>query len=506
MDLFKAMVRRAYHLQKASLLVLSLLLSTVSFSQWQQKGLDIDGEAEGDYSGYSVSMPDANTVAIGAYNNDGNGTDAGHVRIYEWNGNEWVQKGGDIDGEAAYDVSGCSVSMPDANTVAIGAEWNGDNGSQAGHVRIYTWNGSEWLQKGQDIDGEAAGDLSGVSVSMPDANTVAIGATSNGGNGFVAGHVRIYAWDGNAWVQKGQDIDGEAVLDESGNSISMPDANTIAIGATGNDGNGDVAGHVRIYAWDSSSDAWVQKGQDIDGEAEYDYSGWSVSMPDANTVAIGAPWNNGNGTDAGHVRVYEWNGSAWQQKGLDIDGEEAGDLSGNSVSMPDANTVAIGATYNDGNGDNAGHVRIYVWDGSAWVQKGQDIDGEADYNWSGYSVSMPDAHTVAIGAPWNDDNGSNAGHVRVYSFSSAGNITENQFGSKLQVYPNPSNGEVTIDLGSNYSEVEVWVVNALGQEVLHKKVTNTRQFNLNIEGESGIYTIKINSGNKFAILKVLKQE
>ena len=54
--------------------------------------------------------------------------------------------------------------------------------------------------------------------------------------------------------------------------------------------------------------------------------------------------------------------------------------------------------------------------------------------------------------------------------------------------------------------MEVWVVNALGQEVLHKKVTNTQQFNLNIEGASGIYAIKINSGNKFAILKVLKQE
>ena len=61
------------------------------------------------------------------------------------------------------------------------------------------------------------------------------------------------------------------------------------------------------------------------------------------------------------------------QKGIDIDGEAAGDLSGWSVSMPDINTIAIGAPLNDGNGSKSGHVRIYRWDpaiGGTWVQKG----------------------------------------------------------------------------------------------------------------------------------------
>ena len=42
-------------------------------------------------------------VAIGAYGNDGNGSDAGHVRLYAWDGSSWVQRGSDIDGEAAGD-------------------------------------------------------------------------------------------------------------------------------------------------------------------------------------------------------------------------------------------------------------------------------------------------------------------------------------------------------------------------------------------------------------------
>ena len=52
--------------------------------------------------------------------------------------------------------------------------------------------------------------------------------------------------------------------------------------------------------------------------------------------------------------------SFWSQRGADIDGEAANDESGFSVSLSaDGNTVAIGALYNDGNGSNSGHVRVY---------------------------------------------------------------------------------------------------------------------------------------------------
>lgn len=32
----------------------------------------------------------------------------------------------------------------------------------------------------------------------------------------------------------------------------------------------------------------------------------------------------------------------------------------------DGSHVAIGSEYNDGNGENAGHVRIFTWDVSSW--------------------------------------------------------------------------------------------------------------------------------------------
>ena len=69
-------------------------------------------------------------------------------------------------------------------------------------------------------------------------------------------------------------------------------------------------------------------------------------------------------------------------------------------------TVIIGAPYNDGNGDNAGHARVYELTGGVWVQVGADIDGEAAGDQSGYSVAMNAVgDTVIIGAPYNDGNG-----------------------------------------------------------------------------------------------------
>ena len=87
----------------------------------------------------------------------------------------WNQLGADIDGEAAGDQSGLSVAMSaDGLTVAIGAP---KRRHYSGHVRVVHYNGTDWNQLGADIDGEAADDCSGSSVAMSaDGLTVAIGA------------------------------------------------------------------------------------------------------------------------------------------------------------------------------------------------------------------------------------------------------------------------------------------------------------------------------------------
>ena len=67
-----------------------------------QLGADIDGEAAGDESGWSVAMnSDGTIVAVGAVYNDATGTNAGHARVYQLSSDSWSQLGNDFDGEAA---------------------------------------------------------------------------------------------------------------------------------------------------------------------------------------------------------------------------------------------------------------------------------------------------------------------------------------------------------------------------------------------------------------------
>jgi len=428
----------------SSLFPISFLLSISTMPLAQtQLGTDIDGEAAGDLSGITVSMSsDGDRMAIGAIRNDGNGTNSGHVRVYQWSGSTWVQLGADIDGEAADDGSGRSVSLSsDGNRLAIGAPANVHNGIVSGHVRVYQWSGSAWVQLGLDIDGEAADDRFGWSNSLSsDGNRLAVGAYIADGNGIDSGHVRVYQWSGSAWTQLGTDIDGEAADDRSGYSVSLSsDGNRLAIGAPRNGDNvtyssqmrksqnnsgqavqnQNDAGHVRVYQW--SGTTWTQLGNDIDGESAEDNSGTSVSLSaDGVRLAIGAADNAGNGNNSGHVRVYHWSGTDWAQLGEDIDGEAARDFSGVRVSLTsDGNRLAIGAIGgNDDNGISSGHVRVYQWSGSKWVQLGIDIDGEAVGDNFGESVSWSSGgNRLAIGAPVNGGNGEGSGHVRVYDLS-----------------------------------------------------------------------------------------
>ena len=315
-----------------------------------------------------------------------------------------TQLGIDIDGEAggeaAYDHSGRSVSFnSDGTRVAIGAPGNDGSFSNAGHVRVYDLKDGAWVQTGSDIDGEAAGDLFGASVSLSsDGTRVAIGAPYNDENGWNSGHVRIYDWTDGAWVQAGSDIDGEAANDYSGSSVSLvSDGTRVAIGAYANDGGGDGSGHVRIYDW--TDGAWVQFGSDIDGEAANDYSGMSVAfscLPFVGVcvVAIGAPYNDGGAYNAGHVRTYVLTSDQVFHFGGDIDGKYAGDNSGWSVDIGylDGNIrVAIGTIQNL----SAGSVAFYDYDALGesevepeWVRVGSYIDGEGDRDYSGSSVSL----------------------------------------------------------------------------------------------------------------------
>jgi len=284
-----------------------------------QLGGDIDGEAEGDNSSTVSLSSDGSIVAIGAYINDGNGTyKSGQVRVFKYR--EYTQS--DSNADTYYYQSQIQNSTQTKPLIIT------ENDTTAPVV-----GNSYWMQLGQDIDGEEE-DGSGASVSLSaDGSIVAIGAVRT--NNYT-GHVRVYQYDSTkttadnvqssdtfgpvGWNRLGQDIDGEASIDRSGYSVSLSaDGSIVAIGAYTNDGttgtSTDNRGHVRVYQREYTKTTadndqnsptfgpvgWNRLGQDIDGEDAGDTSGWSVSLSsDGSIVAIGAPGNS-----SGHVRVYQ---------------------------------------------------------------------------------------------------------------------------------------------------------------------------------------------------------
>ena len=80
---------------------------------------------ESEAAGYSVSISaSGNTVAVGSpeYYNTGNYRDIGRVRLFDWTGTSWVQRGKHIEGIDQYDEAGFGISLSgDGNIVAVGA-------------------------------------------------------------------------------------------------------------------------------------------------------------------------------------------------------------------------------------------------------------------------------------------------------------------------------------------------------------------------------------------------
>ncbi|MEO0684450.1 MAG: FG-GAP repeat protein, partial [Cyanobacteria bacterium J06649_11] len=149
------------------LFVISFLFITIEVNCQVQLGANINGEAADNALGYSVSISESGSfIATGAIFNDDTGTDAGQLRIYQFVNNNWTQTGSDIMGEGTSDFFGWSVAISANGTrVAASARDNDGNGTNSGHVRVFERSGNTWIQLGADIDGEAAFDESGYSIA-----------------------------------------------------------------------------------------------------------------------------------------------------------------------------------------------------------------------------------------------------------------------------------------------------------------------------------------------------
>ena len=263
----------------------------------------------------------------------------------------WEEPSPPLIGNRAGDELGTAVALSaDGSILAVGAAGSYVDLDRIGYVKLYmSRNGTNWEQIGVDIKGNVTGDNFGASVALSaDGTALAVGAPSFGvdsaDKNATPGYFRVYSIVGGDdslpnWKQIGQEIKGEAPADNFGAAVSISgDGKTVAVSGMRNDGNGTNSGHVRIYHINESGYVWTQLGNNAE-EKQSNSSGWIEDK-----------------------EFY------WTQLGEDIDGEATEDLSGYSLSLSrDGRTVAIGSPYNTGGPDlYSGQVRVYFYDNTVF--------------------------------------------------------------------------------------------------------------------------------------------
>ena len=269
----------------------------------------------------------------------------------------------------------------------------------------------------------AANDQFGYPVSV-DGETMVVGAREDYHNGSYSGSVYVFVKPGTGWA----DVNETGKLtasnggggDEFGNSVAL-DGDTVVVGATGDDDNGSNSGAAYVFTkpgtgWASTSTAAKLTGSD--GAPDDDQFGYSVAV-DGDKVVAGAWTDDDNGPYSGSVYVFNKPGSggwvtATETVKLTASDGAAGDWFGGSVSL-DGDRLAVGASGDDDNGSRSGSVYVYKRESGTWsrIAKLKASDGATDDEF-GISVTV-DGDTVAVGAHWDDDNGSKSGSAYVYA-------------------------------------------------------------------------------------------
>jgi FG-GAP repeat len=335
----------------------------------------------------------------------------------------WNLLGNEIVGLNAKDQAGTGVALSgDGKRVAVGASSNDGSDENAGHVRVFDLKDNVWQQIGQDIQGEAAGDRTGKAISMSmDGKCLAIGGALNNATGTDAGHVRVYRiheLDGR-WKQLGEDLDGASAGDFFGNSVALSgDGAIVAVGGHKRDGGRlyTDAGHVRVYQYNSDTRQWLQLGNEIMGPAAGSWFGFTVSLStDGHILAVGAPGDSG--FLPGYTFVYKLvNGVAWNLMGSPVWGGYSVDLSYSGKRLISSSPQGTH------NGLQSGTAMVFEYNGTEWNQMGSNIVGTAPGVLAGTAVAISgDGLRVSSSAPAAKKfNVTYVGFVRTYDFCTKG--------------------------------------------------------------------------------------
>ncbi len=410
----------------ASILILCVSFpSENAFAIAETAKLTASDAVAADQFGRSVAIS-GNTTIIGAA---GVNSFAGAAYIFDFNGTGWTEIAKLTASDAAASDFFATAVAISGDTVVVGAFLNDGNGSAAGSAYIFQRDAGgvdNWGEVTRLFSSDAAvADQFGNAVAI--SGDIAIVGESFDFDNIGKGAAYIFQRDAGGvdnWGEVKKITASDATTDDFfGESVAIS-GDTVIVGAH----NAGSKGAAYVFQRDEGGgDNWGEVKKIIGTlTTTFDVFGFSVGIS-GDTVIVGAKWDdilvmNDNG---GSAYIFERNkGGAdnWGQVNpLPIIASDAagGDNFGNRVSIS-GNIAIVAAEANEDNGTRTGSAYILERD-----EGGVDNWGEvakitasdlAEFDQFGISVGIS-GNTTVVGAFGNDDDGAASGSAYIFDLN-----------------------------------------------------------------------------------------
>ena len=416
---------------------------------YQETKLVASDGTNSDHFGFSNAVNSSGLVVVGAYLDDDNGTDSGSVYIFTpTEGGGYTETKLIASDGGDHDYFGSHVSVTDTGVVVVGAPGPSGHTAASGAVYVYTPDGQGgYTEVKLTASDETAGNYFGFATDINEHGVIFVGASSYGGGAAGVGTAYVYTPDGLGGYIETKLVSPDSQLnDYFGYSGAINADGTIVIGAMGYDAEGTDSGALYIYQPDGNGNYTIQKILPSD-LGERNTLGRSVDINDDGVIVVGAEGDFARDDIEGAVYVYvpDGNGGYTEFKLTAYDGA-LNDIFGYSVSINNEGVITVGARdQNNENGGRAGSVYTFVPDedgnyvgpdGTVFEGTGDagiysyftsfDVSGESTavkllasgsetYDLFGSGTKINDSGIVVSGAYGDDDKGSAAGAVYVYT-------------------------------------------------------------------------------------------
>jgi hypothetical protein len=435
-------------------------------------GQTLSGNKFVDYTNTHSLDEEGNTIAVinTIPNNEQN------IEVFDFVNNQW-QKRPSNDGFIGFQIQ----LSGDGNTLIIVSEAL----ALAEKVSIYYWNGSSWSQRGDVFtSGTRSTTFSDRVYVNDDGTRIFFRGTQ--------GEYFNYYWDGNSWILIN-------TFSNLGNSeISINNDGTRLAYTENNSSNSSIANYnIKVLALDGN-DIWSQIGEDIVNPLQLFSSSVSVSLAFnsiGNKLAIASPTSFEFNTRAGAFAVYEFTNNEWNQIGNIVTGENENDSLGADIAInAGGNKVFVGIPLANTFGQESGQSKLFELDivQNTWNEV-LTISGQLSGSQSGTVLGMNGTGDIlSIGA-----NGI-LPQVRVFGVNSLN--TNNNDLLRFNMYPNPSYGELFLDL-NQVSQLEIFDLN--GRAIRRQEQLQPGKNKVNLQGlNNGLYLIKISNLNGQIVQKL----